>query len=99
MEHTPGPWKVDEVWSLIMGPNGEEVAAVHSGVSHPTRANRNTAHANARLIAAAPDMLAALQEALKSLEYAAMVLEAPEKSAFRENIVDARAAIEKAVTL
>jgi hypothetical protein len=67
MEYTPGPWKVDEVWSLIMGPKGEEVAAVHSGVSHPTRANRNTAHANARLIAAAPDMFAALKVAYRSL--------------------------------
>jgi hypothetical protein len=92
MEYTPGPWKVDEVWSLIMGPKGEEVAAVHSGVSHPTRANRNTAHANARLIAAAPRML----EALKDVSRALTVIEqhGTGEESLTHTIV--RAAIEKA---
>lgn len=43
--HTPGPWKIDEVWGLIMH-GKEEVCALHSG---------NVA--NARLIAAAPELL------------------------------------------
>ncbi len=47
--HTPGPWHYDNTWGLIKH-GGAEIAALHSGNI-----------ANARLIAAAPDMLAALQ--------------------------------------
>ena len=48
--HTPGPWHYDSTWGLIVKHGGAEVAALHSGNA-----------ANARLIAAAPEMLAALQ--------------------------------------
>jgi hypothetical protein len=60
-KHTPGPWRVGKG-----GPNGcptvgtEKglmVAMVSHGNSHPTQAN-------ARLIAAAPDLLEALEWAL-----------------------------------
>ena len=47
--HTPGPWHYDSTWGLIKH-GGAEIAALHSGNA-----------ANARLIAAAPEMLAALQ--------------------------------------
>jgi hypothetical protein len=47
--HTPGPWHYDTTWGLIKH-GGAEIAALHSGNI-----------ANARLIAAAPDLLAALQ--------------------------------------
>jgi hypothetical protein len=49
----------------------------------------------ARLIAAAPDLKAALENALRSMEYAAMALEAPEKCALRENIEQAKEALKK----
>ena len=52
--------------------------------------------ANARLIAAAPDLLAVLKEAVRVLNYAAYALDAPEASHFRATIADARAAITKA---
>lgn len=55
-----------------------------------------TRDANALLIAAAPDLLAALGNALRSMEYAAMALEAPEKCALRENIEQAKEALKKA---
>lgn len=62
---TPGPWMLDETWMLIKGPRGEEVAAIHSAQHGDTdHVCRNAAHANARLIAAAPDLL----EAAKALE-------------------------------
>lgn len=49
-QHTPGPWKHDETWGLIK--HGKtEICALHSG--NP---------ANACLIAAAPELLEALQE-------------------------------------
>ena len=43
------------------------------------------------LMAQAPAMLAALRECVKSLEYAAMVLDPPAVSTFRESITTARA--------
>jgi len=47
--HTPAPWRYNKTYGLVM--YGKlEVAALHSGNA-----------ANARLIAAAPEMLAALQ--------------------------------------
>jgi hypothetical protein len=54
------------------------------------------AAANAQLFAAGPDMATALRECIKSLDYAAMVLEVPDKSSFRASISDARAALIKA---
>lgn len=48
--HTPAPWKHDSTWGLIK--HGKtEICALHSGNI-----------ANARLIAAAPDLLSALEK-------------------------------------
>jgi len=55
-KHTPGPWKYDETWALIHAEHGSEIAAVHAA-----RGTRGEAQANAHLIAAAPDLLAALE--------------------------------------
>ena len=49
IKHTPGPWTHDETWGLIKH-KSKEIAALHSG---------NTA--NARLIAAAPELFDALR--------------------------------------
>lgn len=54
--HTPGPWRTGDMFNTIFGPpNGrpcpEIVATVHRGM-----------RANARLVAAAPELLAALEE-------------------------------------
>jgi hypothetical protein len=46
-----------------------------------------------RLAAAAPKLLAALEEAVKSLDYACEALQAPAKSAMRETLAEARSAI------
>ncbi len=56
-EHTPGPWTLAEANSTIpiKGANGRTVASVKYG---------ETDLPDALLIAAAPDMLAALQAAL-----------------------------------
>ena len=50
MRHTPGPWTMFD--RLVQGRGGAPVAAVHG--PH--------AYANASLIAAAPELLAALKE-------------------------------------
>lgn len=82
---TSGPWYFQQVGSpgyfVIKGPN---LLPLPETVE------------NARLKAAAPDMAKALRECISSLDYAAMVLQVPEKSAFRESISDARAALAKA---
>ena len=56
MSHTPGPWAID-IDRAIVAPNGiSSVAQIFSWVGE------EEADANARLIAAAPDLLAALKE-------------------------------------
>ena len=57
--HTPGPWLVKGRQS-VRGSAGEYIA----------KANWNNGEANARLIAAAPDLLIALREAEAALEVA-----------------------------
>ena len=52
--HTPGPWGLDG--NLIEGPDGERVACI-TAYSRRTPKQK----ANARLIAAAPELLEALQ--------------------------------------
>lgn len=59
---------------LIMGPNGEEIAAVHSGQPDGTRPDRNIGHDNARLIAAAPRLLAERNALLKACKQAVSVI-------------------------
>jgi hypothetical protein len=55
--HTPGPWKYDSTWGLIK--HGKtEICALHSGNG-----------ANAHLIASAPDLLSALQEAYNAIAW------------------------------
>lgn len=68
-QHTPGPWTVfspgDEAWPGIEAPEvGTSIAVFENKESEYAGIqgrNREEALANARLIAAAPDMLAALE--------------------------------------
>jgi len=66
INHTPGPWasQMNEVMSTRSG--GNRVWATVQVLDQETGyEDRKEAEANARLIAAAPELLAALQEALK----------------------------------
>ena len=61
-QHTPGPWSIDPEGSIavtIEGGNGEPICDVYG-------ANKE---ADAYLIAAAPDLLEALEECRKLLEF------------------------------
>jgi len=53
-EHTPGPWKITTSWKdyMVEGPNGEEIIWQDGPYGTPT-----ISEADARLIAAAPDLL------------------------------------------
>ena len=84
MSHTPGPWKTYNLdWRVVVDPWDDVVADV--------RGHEHDAH----LIAAAPDLLAAL-------EYVVMTADVPHVLSGRsptvayESLVDARAAIAKA---
>ena len=63
VRHTPGPWafsfeSVDPEWAVVTTPGGAIVANVNAD---------HRQQANARLIAAAPDMLAAMKQASEIL--------------------------------
>lgn len=69
-EHTPGPWRVDpEHWGDVQDANGHEICAVFDEndqgeqwkIGGTITATTREGWANARLIAAAPDLLAALE--------------------------------------
>jgi hypothetical protein len=64
-KHTPGPWKV--VGTEIWGPH-VRLADGRGAYDEKDRQRRN---ANARLIAAAPDLLAALEDAAERMEIVA----------------------------
>jgi hypothetical protein len=73
IEHTPRPWSTDErsghaygPRDVIVGRDGERVAVVGT----ISVGSLEEAKANARLIAAAPDLLAAAKRALEELEIA-----------------------------
>lgn len=65
--HTPGPWTKDgDYGGLIKAPDGTNVASVLNLINatkkqHPTPNNAWVVMANADLIAAAPELLEALQ--------------------------------------
>ena len=56
-KHTPGPWVVKEYDDMLVTGQGGIIAGMRSAGR-----SMNVARANARLIAAAPDLLEALQE-------------------------------------
>ena len=68
--HTPGPWKAVEAaynppgWLWVQNGPGALLADVHQNVNIPMDA-RNT---NARLMAAAPELLEALQEIITAAD-------------------------------
>lgn len=89
MHHTPDPWTVHQDGPAkiptIESPSGP-VAMLYAGES---------AAANARLIAAAPDLIAALKHALDRLE--SIPAHRDETGIYRHAAAIARAAINKAL--
>ena len=90
-QHTPGPWTVEMInndAARIWGPNNTFVAECWRphGKAYPTKANAN-------LIAAAPELLEALEECLDSWQYGESTTEG--KTAYdkaREAIIIAKGA-------
>ena len=74
-KHTPGPWRIEE-WEFKLRPNAPMILAKQDAICEVMdlwcmndRAEERDA--NARLIAAAPDLYEALELARKSLRFAA----------------------------
>ena len=67
-KHTPGPWEVDQIdqSTIQIKAAGVIVAEVCSGSTFTRLSDEQ--QANARLIAAAPELLASLREALKVVD-------------------------------
>jgi len=63
MKHTPVPWTLEYDYSLVM-PAKDGNHIVTAGPIGPDEASREEKRANARLIAAAPELLQALQDML-----------------------------------
>ena len=84
--HTPGPWHIEGQY--IHGPDGNRFLAV---------AGDGEGIANASLIAAAPELLAALEKALESIEGQAELLRhCGAAYGIGATLAQARAAIAKA---
>lgn len=88
-EHTPGPWKFGHLGTeaFWIGPDYNQTPVAH--VDHDMEYARDNSRANARLIAAAPELL----EALENLANAASATPGFASPMF---LKDARAAIAKA---
>jgi hypothetical protein len=87
--HTPGPWSIIWFGGMQIGhePTGEAVCTMWGSDTDPA----DPKHANARLIAAAPELLEALQEIVRKFDAAP-----DEVKNVPLGIMKARAAITKA---
>ena len=96
--HTLGPWKFytepQPNGCPIVGARGLMVAMLAHSINHDDQ--RETALANARLIAAAPDLLEALEWCAETLAVFVADGSAAPESVIGKNLTTARAAIAKA---
>lgn len=83
--HTPGPWRTEEQW------HGTAIKADKRTVARTSPWSNREEQANARLIAAAPDLLAAVESLVADIE----AYGEPE-AALTESMQDCYAAIKAA---
>lgn len=106
-QHTPGPWVIGsehgddadrpdyqynaDGWPFFVAHRSTEIGRgdFHTACSIQRKED-------ARLIAAAPDLLAALREGAESLHYAIDALQAPERASIRDTLAIMLAAVAKA---
>lgn len=104
-KHTPGPFRFDDsgpnsgnvVRGEIVGPKGQHIADVLCSTPGDTGIKRaSEVEANGRLLASAPDLLAACEELFKTMRQYDMDVEGDPPPMHREMMDRARAAIQKA---
>ena len=97
-KHTPGPWTVSngpQVWFHGRGAlDSPRICTLQNAATPVAQIDLETIAANARLIAAAPELLAALQSLLLQTEAAAIA--GTYNIALVESLHHARAALSKA---
>jgi hypothetical protein len=91
--HTPGPWRhsaesVDPEWSVVTTSGGAVIANVNADCKQ---------EANARLIAAAPDLLAALKQFIHLAENDTLRTSDADRESLLDALTAANAALAKAV--
>ena len=101
-QHTPGPWTVEELAApksmpLIAGPRmGDRMPLVATAEFSKTGPiDHDQACANARLIAAAPELLEVLKS-LREWDFGAAIYTAEDEKAFAQVVCSAWAVIDKA---
>jgi len=67
-KHTPGPWRHAPLSNTILGADNSEVVELPPGADPEAEVWWEKDRANARLIAAAPDLLASQQATLRDFE-------------------------------
>jgi hypothetical protein len=93
-QYTSGPWFVDR--SHPDWVEGTTIWANDVVIAHAVADQHHQTEANARLIAAAPELFAALEQAYYSLKLAAVRLELDESTEFYKDIDAAYRALQKA---
>jgi hypothetical protein len=71
-QHTPGPWSRGKYKNIVVDPRGYVVGVTpYQGYGYTVgqHATPEAAHANARLIAAAPQLLCDLEKAIAQLRW------------------------------
>ena len=69
-KYTPGPWTTLGTWIMEDQEDGHTIASTSWSKMPDGHVSKDTARANAKLIAAAPELLKALQEAHKEMCFA-----------------------------
>lgn len=94
-EHSPAPWTLDEVGPdalpVVIDARGQDVAWLREGAEPFTWSRpREVIEANANLIIAAPDLLAALESVNNWLDDLTLAQPAVSRQGMREAIAKAR---------
>jgi hypothetical protein len=87
-QHTPGPWRVTT--AKVMAENGRAICLIENRKLHE---GFQESSANASIIAAAPDLLAVLQEIVETIDFKRGT---PETEDAERLLIATRAAIAKA---
>lgn len=96
-KHTPGPWIAAGYWVEHPKDDVPDICTCSPTVIGQGERNEAEVMANVRLIAAAPDLLFALREAVASLKWAADVIgNIPPGSQYMGNLRMAQIVIEEA---
>lgn len=68
-KHTPAPWQIDDkTFVYALGPGGTNKFFLSVQAAGPERIGEREKESNARLIAAAPELLAALQSMIELID-------------------------------